>query len=53
MTNLLGEQVIQKTFPKGNKGFQKTIDISNLPTGVYILEVEFDDNHYTQLVIKN
>ncbi len=53
MTNLLGERVIQKTVPKGNKGFQKTIDISNLPTGVYILEVEFDDNHYTQRVIKN
>ena len=53
MTNLLGERVMQSFIPKGNKGFLKSIDISDLPKGVYILEIESDTKHYTQRVVKN
>jgi hypothetical protein len=53
MTNLLGERVMQSFIPKGNKGFLKPIDISDLPKGVYILEIESDTKHYTQRVVKN
>jgi hypothetical protein len=53
MTNLLGERVIQSSIPKGNKGFLKSVDISELPKGVYILEIDSDTKHYTQRVVKN
>jgi hypothetical protein len=53
MTNLVGQQVITKTFNKSNAMSNLSLNMESLPKGVYTLTVDVNGIANTQKVVKN
>ena len=52
LTDLLGRRILLNTEANYNGVFQKSFDMSNYSSGVYFIEIEFDQEKVVQKVIK-
>jgi hypothetical protein len=51
--NMVGSYVLQQNDMLTSKGDQLEISVGNLPSGMYIVQVESEDKAYTRKFIKN